>query len=224
MGIVNFDVELINRRDNLCSKLEHLASLYPAAEPRLLLAVSKYADIESMRMLYEAGQRDFAENYWQSAIKKIAMLSDLNIIWHYIGELQSNKCQKIAKCFNWVHSLTKPKHALLLAQGRHGLPALQICLQVNLSRDSSRNGVLPENLFMLAQAVLAYPELSLRGLMLLPKPDEAGDFERLAQLRDQLAAQLNRALPTLSMGMSGDYVQAVAAGATMIRIGSALFQ
>lgn len=216
----------------LCEKLAQLAKENPLREPLKLLAVSKYATPEAVQKLYEIGQKAFAENYWQSAKEKMEALKDLKIEWHFIGGLQSNKCAEIASHFTWVHTLAKIKHVALLAHAK--APAsqnqafdiqdpLQICLQVNLSQDSKKYGVLPENLVKIVEEVLRYPQLHLRGLMVLPKPGETKDFIELAKLRNQLEKDFQLELPTLSMGMSGDYEEAIKAGATIVRIGSLLF-
>jgi hypothetical protein len=214
---------LISRWQQINQRIQELAELHPAAEPRKLLAVSKYAEDEAVRILYRAGQYDFAENYLQAALKKMAALNGLSIIWHFIGQLQANKCATIAQNFSWVHSLAAVKHAELLAHARQGNPALQICLQVNFSPDQEKYGVVPQDLPQLIEAVLNLPTLCLRGLMVLPKPGVVDDFAKLAELRDRMAAQFQISLPTLSMGMSADYTTAIAAGATILRVGSALF-
>lgn len=206
----------------LCAKVASLSQNFPGREPVKILAVSKYATVEQIREIAAAGQRDFAENYWQMAKTKMAALQDLSLNWHFIGELQSNKCKEIAQHFSWVHSLAKIKHVALLA--KHAVGNLQICLQVNLSGEVEKYGVLPEELTALAKEVLCYPSLQLRGLMVLPKLGETRDFFELAKLRNQLEQTLQINLPTLSMGMSGDYEAAIQAGSTMVRIGSLIFE
>lgn len=219
------DHALVLRWQQLCQRIQDLAQSYPAEEPRKLLAVSKYASIDAVRVLHQAGQLDFAENYLQPALKKISALAGLPIIWHFIGSLQGNKCVEIAQHFSWVHSLTQAKHALLLAQARQNQEPLQVCLQVNFSKDhADRNGVLPEALPSLIETILPLPSLHVRGLMVFPKAGMADDFVRLARLRDELEKQFQIRLPTLSMGVSSDYAEAIAAGATIVRIGSILFQ
>jgi PLP dependent protein len=196
----------------------------PDREPVQLLAVSKYSGVEAIRILCAVGQYDFAESYLQSALQKIIALADLPITWHFIGHLQSNKCEAIAKNFSWVHSLTQIKHACLLAHARSAATPLQICLQINFSDDQKKHGLLPEAVPALIEVVLKQPALQLRGLMVLPKPGAVDDFKRLAELRDQLEKEFSISLPTLSMGMSADYRAAISAGATVVRIGSLLFQ
>lgn len=216
---------LIQRWQKLSEHIQSLAMHDVAArEPIKLLAVSKYASSEAIHVLFQAGQLDFAENYLQAALKKMAVLADLPIVWHFIGNLQSNKCAVIAKHFSWVHSLASPKHALLLAQARQHVTPLQVCVQINLSDDEHKYGMSPEAASALVEAVLQLPALQLRGLMVLPKAGGVADFTKLAQLRDQLETQFSIFLPTLSMGMSADYPEAIAAGATLVRIGSSLFQ
>jgi len=193
-----------------------------------LLAVSKTFAASDVRAAYAAGQREFGENYVQEALEKIAALSDLPLVWHFIGPIQSNKTRAIAEHFDWVHTVAREKIALRLAEAR---PAerdpLEICLQVNVSGEASKSGVAPEAVRLLAEAVRALPRLRLRGLMAIPEPggDMALQRRRCAGLR-QLLAQLNAAgfgLDTLSMGMSQDLEAAVMEGATIVRIGTAIF-
>ena len=190
-----------------------------------LLAVSKTKPAAAVREAYAAGQRDFGENYLQEALAKQAELSDLDLVWHFIGPIQSNKTRPIAEHFDWVHSVDRLKIAQRLSEQRPAhLPALNICLQVNVSGEQSKSGCSPEELTALARAVVALPNLRLRGLMAIPEPtdDVAAQhaaFARLRQLRDELALNLD----TLSMGMSHDLEAAIAEGATWVRIGTALF-
>ncbi|MGP0175074.1 YggS family pyridoxal phosphate-dependent enzyme [Pseudomonas sp. NCHU5208] len=190
-----------------------------------LLAVSKTKPAEAIREAHAAGIRDFGENYLQEALEKQATLSDLPLIWHFIGPIQSNKTRPIAEHFDWVHSVDRLKIAQRLSDQRPAhLPALNICLQVNVSGEQSKSGCSPAELAELAQAVTALPNLRLRGLMAIPEPtdDVAAQhaaFARLRQLRDDLALNLD----TLSMGMSHDLEAAIAEGATWVRIGTALF-
>ena len=168
---------------------------------------------------------DFGENYLQEALEKQTQLADLPLIWHFIGPIQSNKTRPIAEHFDWVHSVDRLKIAQRLSEQRPAhLPALNICLQVNVSGEQSKSGCSPEELTALARAVVALPNLRLRGLMAIPEPtdDVAAQhaaFARLRQLRDELALNLD----TLSMGMSHDLEAAIAEGATWVRIGTALF-
>ncbi len=190
-----------------------------------LLAVSKTKPAEAIREAHAAGLRDFGENYLQEALEKQAALSDLPLIWHFIGPIQSNKTRPIAEHFDWVHSVDRLKIAQRLSDQRPAhLAPLNICLQVNVSGEDSKSGCSPEELPELAQAIAALPNLKLRGLMAIPEPtdDVAAQhaaFARLRQLRDDLGLQLD----TLSMGMSHDLEAAISEGATWVRIGTALF-
>lgn len=193
-----------------------------------LLAVSKAQTAEKLRKAYEAGQTKFGENYLQEALNKQAELTDLNIEWHFIGPIQSNKTQPIAQHFSWVHGVDRLKIAQRLSDARPAeLPPLQICLQVNISGEASKSGVTPNELLDLVKAISTLPKLTLRGLMTIPVPsnDEALQRQQFKQMRD-LLNDLNKqafALDTLSMGMSSDYKIAIEEGATIVRIGSAIF-
>ena len=190
-----------------------------------LLAVSKTKPAAAVREAFAAGLRDFGENYLQEALDKQAELSELPLIWHFIGPIQSNKTKPIAEHFAWVHSVDRLKIAQRLSEQRPtGLPPLNICLQVNVSAEASKSGCAPAELAALAQAVSHLPNLRLRGLMAIPEPtDDAAAqraaFARLRELRDGLPLPLD----TLSMGMSHDLDAAIAEGATWVRIGTALF-
>lgn len=195
-----------------------------------LLAVSKTFGPDAVREAFAAGCRQFGENYVQEALDKIAALADLRgeITWHLIGPLQSNKTRPVAEAFDWVHSVDRLKIAQRLSEQRPaGLPPLQVCLQVNISGESSKSGLAPGEVLAVAQTVAALPRLRLRGLMAIPEPagDEASQRAPHRALHELLAA-LNAqglALDTLSMGMSADLEAAVAEGATMVRVGTAIF-
>ena len=195
-----------------------------------LLAVSKTFGPDAVLEAYAAGQRAFGENYLQEALDKVAALKDRapDIEWHFIGPLQSNKTRPVAEHFSWVHSVDRLKIAQRLSEQRPpGLAPLNICLQVNVSGEASKSGCAPQELPALAHAVAALPNLRLRGLMAIPEPaaTEAAQRVPLRALR-LLAEQLRSeglALDTLSMGMSSDLAAAVAEGATMVRIGTAIF-
>jgi pyridoxal phosphate enzyme (YggS family) len=196
-----------------------------------LLAVSKTWPAACVVEAAKAGQRAFGENYVQEGVAKIAELAALGVMgleWHYIGPLQSNKTRTVAENFAWVHSVERLKIAERLAEQRPvGLPPLNICLQVNVSGEASKSGCAPSEIAALARAVAALPRLRLRGLMAIPEPtdDEAllrSRFASLRQLRDQLNAG-GLALDTLSMGMSHDLESAIAEGATIVRVGTAIF-
>jgi len=193
-----------------------------------LLAVSKTFAPEAIREAYQAGQTRFAESYVQEALHKIVALHDLPLEWHYIGPIQSNKTRAIAEHFAWVHSVDRLKIAERLSGQRPAhLPPLQVCLQVNISGEASKSGAPPGETAQLAMAIAQLPHLRLRGLMAVPEPgdDVAAQRAAFARLR-RLFEQLNRQglqLDTLSMGMSHDFAAAIAEGATMVRVGSAIF-
>lgn len=193
-----------------------------------LLAVSKRQPASAIRELHGLGQRAFGENYVQEALGKQAELADLDIEWHLIGPLQSNKTREAATHFAWVHSVDRLKIAQRLAAQRpDGLPPLNVCLQVNIDDEDSKSGCLPADLPALATAVLALPALRLRGLMCIPRPGNHTALVALAKTAGDLAARLpalqSAPFDTLSMGMSDDLDPAVAAGSTLVRIGTALF-
>lgn len=190
-----------------------------------LLAVSKTKPASAIREIHAAGVRDFGENYLQEALTKQQALSDLPLIWHFIGPIQSNKTKAIAEHFDWVHSVDRLKIAQRLSEQRPaGLAPLNICLQVNVSGEDSKSGCPPADLPALAKAVAALPNLRLRGLMAIPEPteDRATQEAAFASLR-KLQEGLGFGLDTLSMGMSHDLEAAIAQGATWVRIGTALF-
>jgi len=199
-------------------------------DPRdiVLVAVSKTFPAAAVRAAHAAGQRDFGENHAQDAVAKIEALADLDLVWHFIGPIQSNKTRTIAVHFAWVHSIDRLKIAERLAAQRPGqLPPLQACIQVNVSGEATKSGVAPAEAPALARAVAALPRLQLRGLMAIPEPTDDPAlqhrrFESLRDLKDRLVAE-GLALDTLSMGMSDDLETAIAAGATMVRVGTAIF-
>ena len=190
-----------------------------------LLAVSKTKPAAAVREAFAAGAQDFGENYLQEALDKQAELYDLPLTWHFIGPIQSNKTKAIAEHFSWVHSVDRLKIAeRLSAQRPAHLPALNICLQINVSGEASKSGCHPDELPALAQAVTQLPNLRLRGLMTIPEPTEDPIQQRAAFARlRELQQGLNLGLDTLSMGMSHDLEAAIAEGATWVRIGTALF-
>ncbi len=194
----------------------------------VLVAVSKTFAAAQVRAAHAAGQREFGESYVQEGVEKIALLTALPLIWHFIGPIQSNKTRSIAEHFAWVHSVAREKIALRLAEARtRAQGPLNVCLQVNVSGEASKSGVAPQALRPLAEAVRALPRLKLRGLMAIPEPsdDSALQRRRFAGVR-LLFEQLNEAgfgLDTLSMGMSQDLEAAIVEGATMVRVGTAIF-
>jgi pyridoxal phosphate enzyme (YggS family) len=195
-----------------------------------LLAVSKTQPAAAVRQVFAAGQRAFGENYVQEALDKIAELADLRaqIVWHLVGPLQSNKTRPVAAAFDWVHSVDRLKIAQRLSEQRPpDLPPLQLCLQVNISGEASKSGLLPGEVPAVALAVAALPRVRLRGLMAIPEPEADLAAQRAPHraLRELLASlnQAGLALDTLSMGMSADLEAAVAEGATLLRVGTAIF-
>ena len=194
-----------------------------------LLAVSKTKPAAAVREAYAAGVRDFGENYLQEALGKQRELTDLPLCWHFIGPIQSNKTRDIAQNFAWVHSVDRLKIAQRLSEQRPAeLPALNICIQVNVSGEASKSGCTPADLPALAAAISALPHLTLRGLMAIPEPtddraEQDAAFAAVRELNKSLQDSLNLPLDTLSMGMSHDLESAIAQGATWVRIGTALF-
>ncbi len=198
------------------------------AAPRLL-AVSKTKPAHMIEALYAEGQRDFGENYLQDALDKITQLSNLDALrWHFIGQIQSNKTSTIAQHFTWAHSVDRLKIARRLsAQRPDGLPPLNICLQIDLDNEPQKGGISPKDLTPIAIEVAKLPNIQLRGLMCIPKPrnsfaEQKSCFAEVAGLLENLK-QAGLTLDTLSMGMSKDLDAAVAAGSTMLRIGSDIF-
>ena len=199
-----------------------------------LLAVSKTFPVDCVRAAAAAGQRAFGESYVQEALPKLAALAGCGLEWHFIGPLQSNKTRHVAESFAWVHSVERLKIAeRLSAQRPAGLPPLEVCVEVNVSGEASKSGCAPEEAPALCRAVAALPRLRLRGLMAIPEPGTQLDdreksalarrrFAALRELRDSLnAAGLQ--LDTLSMGMSHDLEAAILEGATIVRVGTAIF-
>lgn len=193
-----------------------------------LLAVSKGVSTVALYEAYQAGQRAFGESYIQEALDKIELLRDLSIQWHFIGPVQSNKTRAIATHFAWVHSIDRLKIAeRLSAQRPASLPPLNVCIQVNVSGEDSKSGVAPNGLVELAQAVASLPQLKLRGLMAIPAPAEGLEAQRIPFFKlHELMQQINTqglTLDTLSMGMSHDFSVAILEGATIVRVGTAIF-
>lgn len=211
---------------NRVTVLEHRYGRPPGSTQ--VLAVSKTKPPEAVRAAVEAGQRDFGENHVQDAITKLDALAELDLVWHFIGPIQSNKTRIVAARFDWVHSIDRAKIARRLNEQRpDDIPPLNVCVQVNVSGEESKSGVEPEAVRALAEVVSELPRLKLRGLMTLPRPCDALELQRrpFAALRGMLEA-LNAsgyALDTLSMGMTNDMEAAIAEGATIVRIGTAIF-
>lgn len=195
-----------------------------------LVAVSKTKPASVIREAFAAGQRDFGENYVQEGIAKIAELADLRelgLVWHYLGPLQSNKARQVAHNFDWMHGIDRLKIAQALGEHRSGMAPLNICVQVNVSGESSKSGVSPVETLALARGVAQIPGLKLRGLMAIIEnsSDEAvqrAQFRIMHQLFDELKRE-SPEIDTLSMGMSQDYRVAIEEGATLVRVGSAIF-
>ena len=194
-----------------------------------LLAVSKKHPADAIRLAFEAGQKAFGENFVQEAMDKQRQLQNLDIEWHFIGRIQSNKTREIAACFDWVHSIDRPKVATRLSEHRPPeKKELDICLQVALSDESGKSGVPPQHLADLASQVAALPRLRLRGLMCIPPASEKPSrqrhwFARLASLQNELNQLLGLRLDPLSMGLSNDLEAAIVEGSTLVRLGTAVF-
>lgn len=194
----------------------------------LLIAVSKGQSIEKIEALYNAGQQHFAENYLQEATWKIEQLANKNIIWHFIGKIQSNKINKIAHYFDWVQSIDDFKMAERLDQVcAKTAKKINVCICVNIDREPQKSGIFPEDVNKLAWQIKTLKHISLRGLMVIPKPrvvfeEQLAVFKKIKILFDELNER-GLELNTLSMGMSTDYRAAISAGSTMIRLGTALF-
>jgi len=198
-------------------------------QPVKLLAVSKTRPAREVQCLYKAGQRDFAENYLQEALQKQRCLAHLDITWHFIGPIQSNKTRDIARFFSWVHSVDRLKIATRLNQQRpENLPPLNICLQVNLDEEASKSGLSLAQLDALIEPLLRMKNIRLRGLMAIPLAStsielQRTSFRRLASAQTRLNQTFDLKLETLSMGMSGDLAAAIQQGSSIVRVGTAIF-
>lgn len=191
-----------------------------------LLAVSKTQPVDAIRQLFADGQRAFGENYLQEALSKQAELSDLPIEWHFIGQIQRNKTRDLAAHFAWVHGVDRLVIAERLSHQRlETQPDLNICLQVNIDDEDSKAGCTPDQLPELVQQISQLQRLRLRGLMVIPAKQNTDAFAQTTQLFNQLSVLHARPndWDTLSMGMSADLTEAIAAGATIVRVGTALF-
>lgn len=195
----------------------------------LLLAVSKGQNTQAIASAFDAGIRDFGENYWQEALIKIKHFAEFPILWHIIGSIQSNKAAQIAQSVHWVHTLDREKIARLLSTHRPThLAPLNVCIEINLDEESSKSGISCQEALDFAQFVSTLPRLKLRGLMAIPTPVSDPDlqyqrFLHLAQLLSLCNEKIGLEMDTLSMGMSADYCAAIRAGSTIIRIGQAIF-
>lgn len=228
--------QLLLNHQSVISNIQAVSEQYGRPAPQLL-AVSKTKPAHMVETLYGVGQRDFGENYLQDALPKIASLAHLDgIQWHFIGQIQSNKTKDIATHFSWAHGVDRLKIAKRLSDQRPAdLPPLNICIQVDLdgSVNVSKGGVLPDDVLELAIAIQELKGICLRGLMCIPEPRDTFEkqkevFERLSSLQEDLNKSFGAPTPcstldTLSMGMSNDVNAAIAAGSTMVRIGSHIF-
>ena len=212
------------------AKLKEFSLQYKRAENSVkLLAVSKRHESDKIRAAYEYGQRAFGENYVQELWEKYQQLSDLDIEWHFIGPLQSNKTRKIAEVADWVHTIDRIKIAQRLNDQRpENLVPLSVCIQLNISDEKSKSGVNENEVTDLAKKIVKLPNLKLRGLMVIPAPEDNFDkqlevFAKVCAIKDTLNAEQGIELDTLSMGMSNDIEAAIAGGSTMVRIGTAIF-
>ena len=207
----------------LRSRIHGLERRYGRAEGSVrLLAVSKTKSAEAVREAFEAGQRDFGENQLQDALGKLDLLSELPLGWHFIGHVQSNKTRDIARHFQWVHTVDRLKIAVRLDAAAER--PINVCIQVNVDAEPQKAGVDPADLPDLVARVAELPRLRLRGLMAIPAPgDTRSSFHRTRALFEKLAAQAGEDWDTLSMGMSDDFADAIAEGANLVRIGTAIF-
>ncbi len=213
-NIVNF-----HQRAHAC-----LAAQQRSANSLTLICVSKNHPDSAIREAYTAGERHFGENRVQEALGKMTLLADLpDLIWHYIGTIQRNKINLIANHFAWVHSVTRLDQATRLAAQRSTqLAPLNVCIQVNIDNEPQKSGIAPTDVLSLAQAISTLPALTLRGLMAIPRPHTQTAFARMQILCQEICAA-GIVLDTLSMGMSADWEQAIAHGATTVRLGTAIF-
>jgi len=193
-----------------------------------LVAVSKKQPVEKIHQAFAAGIKDFGENFLQEALEKIELLKDLGLTWHFIGPIQANKTRGIAEKFDWVHSVDREKIARRLSEQRlHARAPLNVCVQVNLSKEPSKSGIILDSARQLCETIAQLPNLNLRGLMAIPAPLPDYDSQRACfHVLATEFARLARKFPTmdtLSMGMSNDFEAAIAEGSTMVRIGTAVF-
>ncbi len=223
----------------ICNKLQQVQARIAAACAAAgrenasvsLLAVSKTFGPQAVREAYAAGQTAFGENYIQEAVEKIEMLRDLPLQWHCIGPVQSNKTRLVAQHFHWMHTVDRLKVAQRLSEQRpDDLRPLNVCLQVNIDGGAAKSGVAPAHVLALAQEVRQLPRLVLRGLMTIPEPAAGFEAQRAVHLRakalfdnTRLALGEPEDFDTLSMGMTADLEAAIAAGSTLVRVGTAIF-
>ncbi|WP_180105711.1 MULTISPECIES: YggS family pyridoxal phosphate-dependent enzyme [unclassified Acinetobacter] len=219
--------KLQEARNQVLQQIEQACQLAGRPQQSVeLLAVSKTHPAEMLREMYATGQRSFGENYLQEALEKIEALADLEIEWHFIGHVQRNKTKHLAEKFAWVHGVDRLIIAERLSSQRDASQApLNICLQVNIDAQDTKDGCQPNEVADLVAQISALPNLRLRGLMVIPAPNNPQAFADAKALFEHVKAQHVKPedWDTLSMGMSGDMVDAIAAGSTMVRVGTALF-
>jgi pyridoxal phosphate enzyme (YggS family) len=211
----------------IVERVARAATVARATDAVTIVAVSKDQPASAIREAFLAGQKHFGESYVQEAAAKMAELGDLDATWHFIGRLQTNKTRAVAEAFHWVHTVDRDKIARRLSEQRPpGAPPLNVLIQVNQASEPQKAGVAPRDVAPLARTIRSLPRLQLRGLMTVPPAEDSNGaaywFTELAALRRALAAD-GIELDTLSMGMSGDFETAIAAGATCVRIGTAIF-
>jgi pyridoxal phosphate enzyme (YggS family) len=217
--------EITEHLRDIVERVARAASLAPHAKSVTIVAVSKQKTSADIAEAFRAGQRDFGESYAQEAAAKIVALRGLDITWHFVGALQANKTRIVAENFQWVHTIDRAKIATRLNEQRpHHAPPLNVLIQVNQAREPQKHGVGDDEVLPLAREIAALPHLKLRGLMTIPPAngDETRWFRALAASLERLRAA-GFDVDTLSMGMSADFEQAIAAGSTCVRIGTAIF-
>ena len=221
---IKYKIKLITE---LIAQTEEAYSRAP--DSVLLLAATKGQPIDALIEASKEGLKNFGENYFQEAQRKIKQLADPTVTWHFIGPIQSNKTKGIAELFGWVHTINRNKIAQQLNEYRSNhLPPLNVCLQINLIDEETKAGIKPEEAAELAFTVSQFPHLKLRGLMTIPPPQQNEEeqyhvLSKLNHLMQELNQQLGLSMDTLSMGMSDDLVPAIKAGSTIVRIGRAIF-
>lgn len=232
-AIIRFSLEFMTIEQNIdhIKELMHQTESSSHRKPGdvILLAVSKNQSIDSIKKAFDHGITHFGENYLQEALIKMDSLQEVPVHWHFIGPIQSNKAKKIATTFSWVHSIDRIKIASLLNEHRKTMATpLNVCVQINLLGEVSKSGLSPKEADEVLKAISLLPHLNLRGLMLIPPPltsiaEQYQVFLKMKQLFDELNARLKLNMDTLSMGMSDDFIPAIKAGSTLIRIGQAIF-
>lgn len=227
MSVISRNLQAVH--DNIATAV---AAAQRSPDAVTLLAVSKTWGADAVLDAVQAGQRCFGENYEQEAVAKMAAVRaarpDLDLAWHFIGPIQGNKTRSIAEHFDWVHAVDRERIARRLSEQRPAdLPPLNVCIQVNISAEASKSGVMPDDVEALARTIANLPRLRLRGLMAIPEPEsdpvrQHEPFRRLRDIYQRLQAQ-GFDLDTLSMGMTDDMPAAIAEGATIVRVGTAIF-